>query len=111
MAGTEIRVLAANRVGTTATAYPITGTSLSDANWFSNTGNEMMLLSNAGSGGTVYAHIIQRIDGELPAPKSCNVEGDAEIYIFGPFPPEQYGDPVQVWGTDGDTGATIVRVG
>lgn len=110
MAGTEIRVIAANRVGTTATAYPITGTGLSDANWFSNTGNETMLLSNTGSGGTVYAQITQRIDNELPEPKTCAVP-DTDLYVFGPFPPEQYGDPVQFWASDSDTTAFIVRVG
>lgn len=110
MAGTEIRVIVANRVGTTATAYAITGSSLSDANWFTNTGNETMLLSNAGSGGTVYAQITQRIDNELPSPKECAVAASG-LAVFGPFPPEQYGDPVQVWASDSDTSAFIVRVG
>lgn len=109
MAGTELTPQQLTRLGVFANAQAITGTGLSTANFFNNTGNEVLLLTHTSGGGTVYAQITQRIDNELPSPKSANIT-DAALHIFGPFPVEQYSDVVLIWGNDANLTAEIVRV-
>lgn len=109
MAGTELIPQTLNRIGQAGTFQAITGTGLSTANYFANTGNEQLLVKHASSGGTVYAQITQRVDLELPAPKSAAIAGST-VCIFGPFPVEQYSNTVQIWGSDGNLSAVVVRL-
>lgn len=110
MAGTELRVATVDRIGTTSITTSILGNSLSEANWFENTGNEVVIANHSSSGGTCYFHIIQRVDGELPEPKPVDVTNSDE-HIVGPFPLEIYGNPVRVWADDDYITVDIIRVG
>lgn len=106
----ELRVLESSRLGVVApTTDTIAATSLGNADYFRNTGSEVMYLKHASGSATAYANIIRRIDGDLPTPKSVAVV-NTERRVFGPFPVEDYGDRVDVWASGSGVQYYIVRI-
>lgn len=109
MAGVQIPVFQVERTKKTSNVFGITGTTVATANWFENTGNEVLLLNHLTSGGTVYAQITRAVDGDLPDPKTQDVP-DTDWVAFGPFPTTLYGERVQIWGDDAYSHCRVVRV-